>query len=93
MAPGYVLFLSAGREAVLALSSTTNATRAPLDPRGRVSESNPRRAARRLTLVGADLTARAEGRETLPGTVNYLPAGQRSDPVARRDRDVCAGGL
>ena len=68
---GYTLFLSAGGEAVLALAAPPAiAEDGPTPGRGTG-------AALRLTLVGADREARAEGRDALPGTVNYLRGTDR----------------
>jgi hypothetical protein len=92
--PGRALFLSAAGEAVLALTGTGSAapgapdTRGPVNgPRRGTSLSNTMAkgktardigAVLRLKLVGASRKAHAEGREKLPGTVNYLLGKDRS---------------
>ena len=86
--PGRTLFLSASGEAVLALSGTASAVGVTPDTRGPVrgarrgasfpnivaKRETPRDtgAVLRLKLIGARRKARAEGREKLPGRVNYL---------------------
>ena len=90
--PGRALFLSAAGEAVLALTGTSSAVRAP-DTRGPVNgprgSSLPNTMAKgetardtgavlRLKPFGASRKAHADGREKLPGKVNYLRGNDRS---------------